>query len=298
VDALPDGLRALLAPVLGGQAEAFVAGGLAAVAAGAEHRWVQAGLAASAGCEPAVLAGLDDLSAALLADPAVTNFFFMRKPPGFRLRFETTPDRRAGLESGLYARLAGMRPQVELVVPGVYEPAEHLFGGPASMPFVHRVFTLDSRAWLAFSRRAAGTPAWVFSLALMRHLLDGLAIAGSQDVQVWERIGRQASRTLPPGMAGEKTEAATEAIQALWSDPAQLRASLSGPAAILADEWGPRLGAACREWRDGYFGTRRAVIGPREGMAFVTLFHWNRGGLSAAVQSVLAAALADRGGRP
>jgi thiopeptide-type bacteriocin biosynthesis protein len=299
VDGMPDRLRALLAPVLGGQVETFLAGGLAAVAADGGSGWVQLGLAARPGAQPNVLAVLDEVASALIADPSVTNFFFMRKTPGLRVRFETAPPRRRQLEADLYAHLARIRPQGGgQVVPGVYEPEEHLFGGPASMPFVHRVFTVDSLAWLAFYRLGAATPAWVFSLALLRHLLDGVGVVGWEDLDVWQRIGRQAGRTLPSGLTGVKVAAACAGIQSLWSDPARLRANLAGPVAALVDEWGPRLEAAGNDWRTGYFGTRGAVIGPREGMAFVTIFHWNRGGLSAARQSTLAAALADRGARP
>jgi thiopeptide-type bacteriocin biosynthesis protein len=295
---MPDGLRALLTPVLGGQAETFVAGGLAAIAADRGQRWVQLGLTARRGHWPEVLGELDELSSELLDGPAVTNFFFMRKPPGLRVRFETTPPRRPELDEEVQAQLDRLRPHVEYVVPGVYEPEEQLFGGPASMPFVHRIFTIDSRAWLAFSRLGSQTPAWVFSLALLRHLLDGVGVAGWEDLDVWQRIVHQTGRQLPADLSGDKLDAACAGIRALWTDPDALAARLPEPVAALVGEWGPRLRAAGRDWSTGYFYTRGAVIGPREGMAFATIFHWNRGGISAAVQATIAAALADRAARP
>ncbi len=292
-----DELRALLAPVLGGQVEAFLAGGLAAVAADRDHRWVQVGLALRP-VSRAAFHWLGEFSAALLDDPAVTNFFFMRKPPGFRVRFETTPERRSWLEHELHTSLGRTRLRVERVMPGVYEPEELLFGGPASMPFVHRIFTVDSRAWLAFHRLETSTPAWAFSLALLRQILDGVGVAGWEDLGVWERIRSRTGRTLPPGMNIGRIAAACAGIRTTWSDPSRLEANLPVPVAALVDEWGPRLRAAGADWRSGYFDTSGALIGPREGMAFVTIFHWNRGGVSAGIQSLLATALADRSARP
>jgi thiopeptide-type bacteriocin biosynthesis protein len=192
-----------------------------------------------------VFGWLGDLSAALLDDPAVANFFFMRKPPGLRIRFETTaPQRRWLLEHELHAWASGARLRAERIVPGVYEPEELLFGGPASMPFVHRIFTVDSQAWLAFCRLEAPAPAWLFSLVLLRHLLDGAGVAGWEDLGVWERIRSQTGRTLPPGMNPGRVAAASAGIRATWSDPSRLEADLPAPVAALAAWWGPKLRAA------------------------------------------------------
>jgi thiopeptide-type bacteriocin biosynthesis protein len=290
-------LRLLLAPVLGGHVEAFLAGGLAAVAADRGQCWVHVGLAVRSRPRE-VFHWLGELSAELLDDPAVTNFFFMRKPPGVRLRFEAAHGQRLQVESMLHSCLGQARLRVERVVPGVYEPEEHLFGGPASMPFVHRIFTIDSLAWLAFWRLETPGPPWAFSLSLLRYLLDGVGVVGWEDLGVWDLIRSRTGRALPPGMDAGKLAAACAGIRDTWSDPSRLEAGLPAPVAALAAEWGPRLRAAGEDWRSGYFDTRGAMIGPRDGVTFVTIFHWNRGGVSAATQSLLAAALADRSARP
>lgn len=270
---LHEHLRTLLVPVLGSQTDDFLTAGLAAIATGSGH-WVQLGIAPGFGRTPQLFGALDDLSTALLEDPSTTNFFFTRKPPGLQARFETTPDNRAPLEAELYARLNALRPTVELVVPGAYVPEERLFGGPAAMPHVHRLFTMDSRAWLAFHRASPGIPAWVFSLVLLRHLLEGLGI--NDDDALWTRIERQTGRT----------EAKPASVRAAWSDPVGLEASLPGPVAALATEWGAWLRSAASGWRDN-LGDKDTT----EAMASWTLAHWNRGGIPANTQAALVTAL-------
>ncbi|WP_440073242.1 thiopeptide-type bacteriocin biosynthesis protein [Streptosporangium sp. OZ121] len=298
-DARPSALREAVAPLLGDRADAFVAGGLSALAgAGGGRSWVQVGLRPLPGRLPELYAGLDTLASALCEDEAVRGFFFMHKSPGLRVRFEASPGRTEWLRGEIDAGLATMRHLLEKVEPGVYEPEQHLFGGPRSMPYVHRLFTVDARAWLAFHLLRTSTPAWAFSLATLRHLLAGLGVAGWEDLDVWDRIARGTARTLPPGMDAEKVASAGAAIRALWSDPSRLHDALSEPAAALVRDRGPRIADAARAWSEGYFAERGATIGPREGAAFFTIFHWNRGGLPGGVQALVTTALADRSERP
>ena len=261
-----------------------------------ERGWVQIGIGPCDGDRSRLYASVAVLASELLADPAVTNFFFMNKPPGVRVRFEVDADRRESLADTLLERVTAWGATGAF---GVYEPEEHLFGGPVSMPYVHRLFTVDALAWLAFHGAATPVPGWMFSLALLRRLYDGLAIVGWEDLDVWERIRNKGDRRLPPELNGERLAAVAPAIRALWTDAERLRGVLAdGPAVTLLDEWGPRLRDAGRAWHAGYFGQRGAVIGPREGAAFATIFHWNRGRLGPGTQAVVTAALADRSARP
>ena len=260
-----------------------------------EYGWVQVGVGPWAGGRSRLYANLAELASDLLADPAVTNFFFMNKPPGVRVRFEVSADRRESLEDRLYERVADWGTTVTF---GVYEPEEHLFGGPSSMPHVHRLFTVDALAWLAFHVAARPVPGWMFSLALLRPLFDGLAIVGWEDLDVWERIRSQGGRRLPSELDGERLAAVAPEVRTLWTDADRLRGVLTGGAAALLDEWGPQLRDAGKAWHSGYFAERGAAIGPREGAAFATIFHWNRGCLRPGTQAVLTAALADRSARP
>jgi thiopeptide-type bacteriocin biosynthesis protein len=289
---------ARLREVLGKYYEPFVTAGLAALAHG-EHngRWLQFALTLRDGQLPAFHASLAGLADRLVREGDVTNFFFMRKPPGFRLRFETAPERQDALAGDIEAELAAW-PALSRVARGRYEPEEHLFGGPTSMRYVHCLFTADSLAWLAYFGLAEPCPAWMFSLVMTRQVLNGLNIAGWEDLNVWERIRRQAHRVIPAGFEADKVSSVTETMRALWASPELLHETLGRPAAALADAHGPGLREVAGQWEAGCFATGESLIGPREAAAFATIFHWNRGRLSAVTQSLVAAALADRTARP
>ncbi|MGW0436691.1 thiopeptide-type bacteriocin biosynthesis protein [Micromonospora sp. NPDC003197] len=305
-DAHLDALRTLLSPVLGDHTEAFLAGGLAALRDPEPSRnWVQVGIAPDGHRWSVVYAGLDEIAAELLDQQIATNFFFIHKPPGLRVRFEAAPGQHQSLHDALHARLDRLRPHLDQLTPGIYEPEQLLFGGPTAMPYVHRIFTADARAWLGYHQLAAPPSTWAFSLALVRQLLNGLRIAGWEDLEVWERIRRQAHRMVPEAMDPEKVRSVGGTIRALWDEPDRLRASLSAPTVALVDRWGGGIRTVAEQWHTDYFagsgaliGEREALIGEREAAAFVTIFHWNRGRLSALTQALVAAALADRSNRP
>ena len=278
--------------------DALLAGGLPAVRAlSSGSTWLQLGVAVPPGRGVAFYQELSRAAVALL--DGAENFFFMHKPPGFRIRFEVTAARRATVLNALTdwadgCRAAGM---VASVTPARYEPEAHLFGGPVSMRSVHRLFTADSLAWLGYHALTGGAappgPDWAFSLAVLRGLFDALGVVGWEDRDVWHRVRTATGRRLPPGhLAVEGFGAAATSLRRLWTDPARLRAQLSPQAvdhltrctAAMAEE-GPR-------WQRDYFATPDAYVGPREAAAFFAVYHWNRGGLSMARQCMLAEALA------
>ncbi|HVQ97031.1 MAG TPA: thiopeptide-type bacteriocin biosynthesis protein [Mycobacteriales bacterium] len=284
------------------QRDRFLAAGLAALRRAPDGReWTAVGLRPADGRFAELCAELGTAARGLLAAGA-TNFFFMRKPPGLRVRLAGPPDLAAALRSHVDSwRSDGLLAEV---VPSGYEPEEHLFGGPVSMRYVHRLFTVDSLAWLDHAARSGGLPAWAFSLRLIRALLDGLEIVGWEDLDVWDRLRRQAYRTLPAPVTGTAAyAAAAEGVRAAWAgadDPvAGYPATGSAVAGSAVADSAPagfpvEVKAVAAEWRAGYFATPEAYVGPREAAAFAIVFHWNRGGLPPLRQGLLAEALADR----
>ncbi|MEU6595548.1 thiopeptide-type bacteriocin biosynthesis protein, partial [Streptomyces sp. NPDC046881] len=131
----------------------FLAAGLHAVRAHRpEDGWVQLGLTcARSGPLLPPYRRLAVAARELLDTGQARDFFFLHKPPGLRVRFRAAePSRAPDLHAALLRHLeadrqddAGARP-----VAGVYEPETYLFGGPRAMPWVHALFTADSRAWL------------------------------------------------------------------------------------------------------------------------------------------------------
>ncbi|HVB43864.1 MAG TPA: thiopeptide-type bacteriocin biosynthesis protein [Streptosporangiaceae bacterium] len=288
-----------LRAVLGRYFERFVAGGLAALATG-EHndQWLQFGLALNPGHGTAVHARLRALAARLLDDGAVLNFFYMHKPPGLRIRFEVVPGRRDELADRIEDELSRWQADVAEVRRGRYEPEDLLFGGPTSMGYVHALFTVDSQCWLDYFGLPDRPPPWMFSLAILRHLLNGLTISNWEDLNVWERVRRQAYRGIPDALDKHKVAAATGMIRTLWGDQDALRTALGEDAAALAAGYGARILDCAQRWNAGCFAVGDSLIGPREAAAFATIFHWNRGRLSAVPQGLIATALSDRSARP
>lgn len=90
------------------------------------------------------------------ASGTLVGFFFMRKPPGVRLRFAFT-GRAARAERERAVILADLvrRRSIRRVTRVVYEPEERLFGGPAAMELAHAHFSADTRAFLAHDRLEA-----------------------------------------------------------------------------------------------------------------------------------------------
>ncbi|GAA1615016.1 thiopeptide-type bacteriocin biosynthesis protein [Catellatospora bangladeshensis] len=294
----PETLAAALCPLLGDRTAAFVRAGVAALDGLAPSRsWAHVGVAPKRHLDPALYHDLAALLARLGERPDVENAFLMHKPPGIRIRVQTTPQQRDALAAELLDELAAL-PGVEHAEPGVYEPEELLFGGPDAMVFAHRLFTVDTLAWADFHALGGTTPNWAFSLALLRHTLNGLEISGWEDLEVWRRIQRQTYRRLPEGLDQTRITPVVEAIRLAWADPQRLRDALAPAAAAVVERHRPALLAAGAAWTAGYFTRPGTLIGPREAAAFVTIFHWNRGRLSAMTQALAAAALADRSARP
>lgn len=302
VDVLPGVLRAGTGGLLTeGEIRRFVDAGLHAVRRDEPaDSWVQFGLAPRAGGMPGVYRRLAGLAARALEEGWARDFFFMHKPPGLRVRFRVDPHVRTEISDDLREGFAGWQVDglVDGVTAGVYEPEEQLFGGPASMPHVHRLFTADSLAWLARSGVPDPGPAWTFSLALLSVVLPSLGIAGWEDLEVWRRVRDQCRRTVPDRLDPGRVAAAADGVRAAWADPDRMRSALPAPVIAGLDAHGPALAAATARWHDDYFAGRQALIGPREATAFFVIFHWNRGGLGPATQALVTGALADRTARP
>ncbi|MFD9428714.1 MULTISPECIES: thiopeptide-type bacteriocin biosynthesis protein [unclassified Streptomyces] len=288
----------------------FLAGGLMALSdlARAED-WLQFGLRPSVAGQRRDLYGADmyaameGLARNVLGNGLAKDFFFMHKPPGIQMRIQARTGGIVEIREMLVDKISdwvssGLIAEFQY---GVYEPENYLFGGPALMEWVHRLFTADSRVWLGHHSRtgqqtqASPEPAsWALSLIMIKGMLAALGVSGWEKIDVWDRI-RRAGRSL-----GERSRSDTgvaqlaSALRQGWSDTERLVASLapSSRALVLDHRTAvQRLGA---EWRHGYFESADASIGPREAAALVIIFHWNRAGLSPLLQAVIAEALADR----
>lgn len=257
----------------------------------AVDRWVQLGLAVTREQTRPVYPELAELVRGWLAAGVVEDFFFMHKPPGLRVRFAPAPGRASLVRAELRRRTGEWRAAGLLsgVEPGVYEPEEHLFGGPASMDHVHRLFTVDATTWLDFHAARRHAPAWALSLAMLRPVFDGLRIAGWEEQDVWGRVAG-AGRRVPAG--AERSDAAMAGLRHWWDHPAELLATLPDDVRAIAERHAVLVAPLARAWGAEYFRGEGAVSGPRQAAAYYVVFHWNRGALSFGRQALLTEALA------
>ncbi|NGO70094.1 lantibiotic dehydratase C-terminal domain-containing protein [Streptomyces boncukensis] len=286
---------------------AGTAAGIAAVRGGTApaSRWVQFNLAPRPGAREDFYRELAVTVRELLADGRAVNFSYLHREPGIRVRFEAPDaDSAVTLSLCLRARFARSALLREAPVRVVYEPEHYLFGGPASMPYVHRLFTADSLGWLDHHLKAPGRQgeltAWRHSLLTLREVFAGLGIVGWEHRGVWaalrEKTGRGARRA-PGGAAAAHGEAVSgrvaEGIAAFWRQPRE-QSLTAFPAACRATlaRHADTTRARAAKWRMGYFEAGEATVGPCAAAAYYTVFHWNRGLLSPARQHTLTDVLA------
>ncbi|MFI9320184.1 thiopeptide-type bacteriocin biosynthesis protein [Kitasatospora aureofaciens] len=267
-----------------------------------EDGWVQINLAPTQATWRRTYRAVAETARDLIAAGSARSFFFMHKPPGLRVRFEAGRSDSEALCEELLRRFPGVDGRSGPPLCGRYEPETYLFGGLRSMRYVHDLFTVDSLAWLdhhdavAAPGRLEAVADWRFSLYLLGELLDGLGIVGWEHRGVWQVLRDDIGRRLGTD-PGEDARRAAAGILAVWrSRGPDLLAPLPPQRRAAAEAHGNAVRRAAEAWRTGYFESGEAVLGPRRAAAHYVVFHWNRGRLSLARQSLLTHALAGDGG--
>ncbi|MHA6799861.1 thiopeptide-type bacteriocin biosynthesis protein [Bounagaea algeriensis] len=278
--------------------EAFLAAGIAAVHEFSRcGEWIQFNIEVRADKWAHAYAFLADAARTALERSEASNFFFMHKPPGLRVRFQL----RDGARAAAPALIDAFRQRTDLftdVRSGVYEPESYLFGGPRSMPLVHDSFTVDSLAWLdqhvRSARSAEAAPDWAVSLALVRAVVDGLGIVGWEHRGVWDTVRRDGGRRLAADVPEDRYERFVEGVRAQWDLGERALQRLPGGDELVHHR--AALVEAAQRWRREYFESEHARTGPRRAAAFWTIFHWNRARIPISRQCLLTDALLRDGG--
>lgn len=205
----------------------------------------------------------------------IASWWFIRKGP-WRIRYQPA-DHTASQDAD---------PLHPLLTAGVtwtrdiYEPEVHAFGGAASMDAAHALFHADSRHLLGFLN---GTPTdrRERSLILCTALMRAAGLDVNEQGDVWAQVAEQ--RTGLPGQPADPQVWAVFTRDVRHLLLGQARADLIGPGWLAAFE---DTGTALRTLREDGNLTRgiRAVI------ALHLVFHWNRWGLPATEQAMLARA--------
>ncbi|GAB4520838.1 MAG: hypothetical protein Tsb0019_22010 [Roseibium sp.] len=261
--------------------------------------WVQVSLGLEKPPEPELYAAIAESVETLSAVVGLRNMFFMHKPPGLRLRFQSVPVDEPRLRCELNRQLEAWRDQ--RLIPGwsfeIYEPETLLFGGAGAMDHVHRLFSRDSRYWLRHHAGGRGeTEALVNSLVLLRALFTGLGIVDWEDLGVWDCVRSRTGRRFPEGVdaASGEVAAMSRILVGLWNDPSRVFQLLSAAEAEELDRAAQDIAALASLWKSDVLETGSSSIGPRASAALATIFLLNRAGVSLEKQILATEALSTR----
>ncbi|MFD6612783.1 thiopeptide-type bacteriocin biosynthesis protein [Micromonospora chalcea] len=205
----------------------------------------------------------------------ITSWWFIRKGP-WRIRYlPTTPDTDPGPVHDL---LTGTRAWTS----DIYEPEIHAFGGPDAMDTAHTLFHHDSRHLLTYLHHQPADRR-ERSLILCTALMRATGLDLNEQGDVWARVARHRleHRTWPPAADPATWEAFTGKVRHL-----QLGTTRTTSDWQTAFE---NAGTALRHLRD----TGKLTRGLRAVIAEHVIFHWNRIGIPATTQAVLAQAAAE-----
>jgi thiopeptide-type bacteriocin biosynthesis protein len=228
----------------------------------------------------------------LAAEGTAEQWWFLVKhdgQPHVRLRLRARGAALTGRTApAIEAALAALRVsgRVSAWCTVVYEPETALFGGCEGTRLSHALLHRDSRAacrWLG-GERAHTVEA---SVVAVRALLNGAELDVFEQGDVWSRVASH--RPLPADRLGPVMARNRDAVGRLYlARAAQVRDLLGdGAAYAVLEDWTAEL---ARSGRELAAAARRGELGRglRAILATHVVFHWNRLGLSGAVQAGLA----------
>lgn len=213
----------------------------------------------------------------------ITAWFFVRKG-SWRLRYLPTYPAETG-DAFLHDRLALLNHagHVAAVIPGVYEPETHAFGGNPAMRAAHQLWHHDSRHLLTPAGNGHPTRHRELSIIQCAVMMRAAGLDWYEQGDVWARVAEH--RDPPHDTVPDSLRASVQRL--LTVDPA----TLTHAEASLA---------AARTWLDAYAAagatldrlnqTGRLHRGLRHVLAHHVIFAWNRRGVPGPQQAALATA--------
>jgi thiopeptide-type bacteriocin biosynthesis protein len=210
-------------------------------------------------------------------------WWFVRKHPHWRIRLLDTDTQAVGdLLDKLTAAgtIAGWQR-------ALYEAETAAFGGPAGIAIAHELFCADSHGVLDYARHdVPPIGRRELSVLLINAMMTAAGLDRFERGDVFDRIAR-----LRPELAAGYADRMEQLA-------AQLRALLTAPASALLTDRG--MLQAVRFWFSAFENAGRQFSnaaeqghltrGTRAILAHAVIFHWNRLGLSATTQGILARA--------
>jgi thiopeptide-type bacteriocin biosynthesis protein len=217
------------------------------------------------------------------ADGLPATWWFIRKHPCWRIRYQPGPGDQARVEQHLdeLAAAGHITDWTEVV----YEPEIHAFGGPEAMAVAHRLFHADSHGILAYLRdQPEGRHRREISLMLCSIMMRAARQDLFEQGDVWARV---ADYRMPPPGSNLYKPRTLDHVRRLITADAESQMNNSAPL------------AHCTRWAAAYETAGRELAsltaagllhrGLRDVLAHQVIFAWNRLGLPYTTQSVLAA---------
>lgn len=226
-------------------------------------------------------------------DRLISAWFFIRKHP-WRLRYLPAT-------SGSTARATAVLHQAadHLCENGtaryhdtVYEPETHAFGGTKGTRLAHHLFHADSRNILTYltSGDGQGGKRREVSLLLCAAFIRAAGLDRYEQGDVWARVA--AHRPHSTAASPQQWPSLTNAVQRLVTVDTGPEAALRTGALAFADDWlsaFEHAGRTLRRLAEAGSLTR----GLRAVLTHHIIFHWNRLGLPAPAQALLAQAATE-----
>ncbi|MFF2657297.1 methyltransferase, FxLD system [Kitasatospora sp. NPDC058032] len=206
------------------------------------------------------------------------NWWFIRKPPGLRLRYRAADPEPDLVPRLLTALAAGW-------TPGIYEPETLAFGGDAAMEAAHALFHHDSRQLLA--RAAADHPPALGrreqTVLLFSAMLRAAGLDWFEQGDTWHQVAALRPRAAAPAGRSDTHDRAIRRLMTV--DPTGVPDLLPPLWMVAFETTGQRLAALARHGQ--------LERGLRSVLAHHFIFHANRAGLSSTDQAALAALAVD-----
>lgn len=228
------------------------------------------------------------------AEASGATWWFIRKYPCWRLRVQNDAlheDAPTEVVAALNALTASG--SVRRWWRGLYEPEVPAFGGSRAMATAHDLFHADSQAIL--NRTMSET--WPLgrrelSVLLCTTMFHAAGLEWYEMGDVWHKVSEE--RPIPDDVPLDRLPQMTDQIRKLLLADTER-------AGVLFNDGGPAASAA--PWADAFrhAGTSLGVSaragelerGIRRILAYHVIFHWNRMGLTAAIQAILAKSAQD-----
>jgi thiopeptide-type bacteriocin biosynthesis protein len=209
----------------------------------------------------------------------IRRFFFMNKPPGMRLRFETTPATPAPEVLRIAQSWLLRQPDVARVERSIYLAEEFQFGGAMGASAAHDYHSADSLLALkAHDREQRGVisaSAEILSLLAVCDLVRRLTDDSWEAWDLWKRMEITGRR---PNVGRELANDLVERVRPFVLRPAAVLQHLAPADRVLVQSAYDNNARAALAMR-GLAAEGRLLFHLREIIPFWIIFHWNRWGV-------------------